>query len=185
MMYLVIYLFNLFVRVFSPSLSFVLPAYLSSSCPLIYLLNKKVWDFRAIVFSFGILGISSTWMVGVKHGEMWQTMWVYATPPHATANQLAKMAHIIVWIASLSLRSQAMIHQVLEVLTSSDKYHTGLWCHTYDSDPCPYLMGQPKLTILHTIWGQRTRPTYQQITHWWWLGQIGARLPMMGAPIQN
>ena len=76
-----IYLNNLFVRVFSSSFSFVLPAYLSSSCPLIYLLNKKVWDFRAIVFGFGILGISSTWMVGAKHGEMWQTMWVFATPP--------------------------------------------------------------------------------------------------------
>ena len=27
----------------------------SSSCVLIYLLNKKVWDFRAIAFSFQLI----------------------------------------------------------------------------------------------------------------------------------
>jgi len=56
---------------------------------------------------------------------------------------------------------------------------------TYDSDPSPYLMGQPNLTFLHTVWSQRTRPRYQQFIHEWWLGQDVARLPNLGAPIQN
>ena len=56
---------------------------------------------------------------------------------------------------------------------------------TYDSDPRPYLMDQPKLTILHTIWSQQTRPSYQQTTHQWWLGRTGARLLNFSTPIQN
>jgi len=39
------------------------------------------------------------------------------------------------------------------------------WDLTYDSDPSPYLMGQPNLTFLHTVWSQRTRPRYQQFVH--------------------